>query len=172
LIVIGIVRNNQVMRVYGDLKGAKDDESRELIAEDEGLEAEYSDFRGTYLIVIGAIGMAIVIGLVVGALFLPGYPLSKYMSYEGCQSLAAMEPSNQWSWSIPPESGIWSFLCKALGACICRSLTAESNCFNYAVTMPSYSPNVWQGALKHPPASNQCLCCDGSICATIVNNEP
>lgn len=81
---MGVVRNNQVLRVYGDLKGAKDDESRELIAEDEGLEAEYSDFRGTYLIVIGAIGIAIVIGLVVGALFLPGYPLSKYMNYEGC----------------------------------------------------------------------------------------
>lgn len=31
MIVIGVVRNAQVMRVYGDLKGAKDDESREML---------------------------------------------------------------------------------------------------------------------------------------------
>ncbi len=84
MIVTGVVKNSQVMRVYADLKGATDDDAREIIASDEALEAEYSDQKNIAAIVVGSLGIALVIGLVVGTLFLPGYPLSKYMSYEGC----------------------------------------------------------------------------------------
>jgi hypothetical protein len=81
LIVAGVMRNKQVLRVYSDLKGAKDEEAQDLIANDEGLTEEYSKFRSTGLIVAGVFLILIVIGLAVGIMFLPGYPLGKYISY-------------------------------------------------------------------------------------------
>lgn len=75
------MRNKQVLRVYSDLKGAKDEEAQDIIANDEGLTEEYSKFKSTGLIVAGVFLILIVIGLTVGILFLPGYPLGKYISY-------------------------------------------------------------------------------------------
>jgi len=102
LIVIGATKNKQTMRLFAQIKNATDDESKELLEEDDALTPEYAPFRATGMIVAGSILIAVIIGLTVGALFLPGYPLSKYMSYAKCQQLAANDPSAQWSWSITP----------------------------------------------------------------------
>jgi hypothetical protein len=84
LIAVGVMKNKQVMRVYADVKNVTDEQDKELLADDDTLTPEYSPFRATGLIVAGSLVIAVVIGLVVGALFLPGYPLSKYMSYAKC----------------------------------------------------------------------------------------
>jgi hypothetical protein len=81
LIVAGTSRNRQVMRVYAELKGFKSEAQTESIEDQEQLEPEYSDFKATGLIAIGSIGIVLLAGLVLGIMFLPGYPLSKYMSY-------------------------------------------------------------------------------------------
>lgn len=81
LIVVGAMRNQQVMRIYGELKGAKDEESMQLLAEDEGLTEEYQKFKANGLIAGGVVLILVIAGLVVAMMFLPGFPLSKYMSY-------------------------------------------------------------------------------------------
>jgi hypothetical protein len=59
-----------------------------VLAEDDALAEEYGEYRSTGAIVAGVILLLIVIGLTIAILFLPGYPLSKYMSYAECQALA------------------------------------------------------------------------------------
>lgn len=84
LIVAGTNRNSQVLRVYAELKGFKSEAQIEAIEDNEQLEPEYAEFKQTGLIVLGSIGIVLLAGIVVAMLFLPGYPLSKYMSFEQC----------------------------------------------------------------------------------------
>jgi hypothetical protein len=170
LIVAGAQKNKQVFRLYAELKGAKSDRELEVLDEDDSLEEEYSKFRSTGLIVVGVIIILIVIALTVAMMFLPGFPLSKYLSYSQCQAIAASDPGGQWSWSIPPESGFYSFVCKALGACICRSYKNERLCLLYRITDTNYAPQPWRSALKKTTFSRTCSCCFNNQCGEALND--
>lgn len=89
LIVVGAQRNKQVWRLYAQAKGAKTELQQEMLGEQDALEPEYKDKYWSGLIAAGVLVILVLIGLVVGFLFLPGYPLSKYMSYSQCQALAS-----------------------------------------------------------------------------------
>lgn len=170
-IAVGARRNEMVYRVYAKEKGATEDDQVDALLEEPQLKAEYAPFLGGGAIALGTVGLLVLAGLVVGFMFLPGFPLSKYMSYGQCQALAAREPQNLWAWSLPPAPGFFKFACQAFGACLCRSTALESGCFKVALTQPQYQPNVWQAALKKPPVASSCLCCAGGQCATVVGDD-
>ena len=75
-------------------------------------------------------------------------------------------------WSLPPESGFYAWLCKAFGACLCRSPILESDCLALAKTLPGFAPNSWQGAKKNQSSYNSCLCCNQSMCTDFIDSLP
>jgi hypothetical protein len=171
MIVVGARKNSLVRDIYATLKGSKDDRDKEILVEDESLKEEYDKFNSTGLIVAGSFLLVIIVGLTIAIMFLPGYPLSKYLSYSQCQQIAQQDPNNQWSWSLPPQSGFWSFVCRALNACICRSYVLERDCLLYKIINTDYMPQPWQSALKNPPIGRQCLCCVGQMCGTVIDGQ-
>lgn len=71
-------------RLYAQTKGAKTELQQEMLGEQDALEPEYKGMYWSGMIAAGVIAILVLIGLVVAFMFLPGYPLSKYMSYSKC----------------------------------------------------------------------------------------
>jgi hypothetical protein len=101
------------------------------------------------------------VGVIIGFMFLPGYPFSKYLSYSECQQLNAKFPQDQWSWSTP-QSGS-DLLCKLFGACVCRSGIQEYNCQQYKNTSDSSATYNYDTSQKKNATKdvclNRCACC-------------
>jgi hypothetical protein len=101
------------------------------------------------------------IGLIVGIMFLKGYPLSSYLNYSQCSDLAKSDTYGGWAWSLPMvNSTFGNLFCRMFGACECRSLNRENDCAVAALTSPSegFVYNNQIAAKKHK--NNICACCN------------
>lgn len=108
------------------------------------------------------------VGIVIGFMFLPGYPFSKYLSYKECMQLAQLYPSDGWNWSSSQNSKK-DLLCKFFGACRCRSSVQEYNCAAYS-NQAEYDYDIAQKKNKEKNLCfNRCACClANGTCAGIV----
>lgn len=136
-------------------------------------EQKVKDRKRSYALPV--VLLLLLVGLVIGMLFLPGYPFSKYLSYEECMTLSKLYPSDNWNWSSSQDQKT-DLLCKWLGACKCRSYVQEFNCGMYAL-----DPNVINQKLnvtynydlvqKKNSGKNLCLNRCGCCVSGGVNNS-
>lgn len=121
----------------------------------ENLKLRTRSWAGPVIVLI------IFIGMVIGFMFLKGYPFSSYLSYSQCSDLAAKDIYGNWAWSLPyVKSTFGNLFCKMFGACECRSLNRENDCAVAALNSPSEGFVYNNQIASKKNKNNSCACCN------------
>jgi len=170
-VLIG-VNNKKAKDTQCELDGKKEgpDCDEYVISEmyQQNVSARQKSWAGPILVLL------LFIGLVIGFMFLKGYPFSSYLSYSQCSNLARSDPYGGWAWSLPYfKSTFGNLFCKMFGACECRSMTRETDCEVQSLSSnEGFVYNNQIAAKKH--TNNTCACCNqlGGCGKLDVNASP
>ena len=130
-------------------------------------ETKVKDRKRSYALPI--IILFILAGIVIGMLFLPGYPFSKFLNYKDCMELSKLYPTDNWNWSVSQNQKT-DLLCKLFGACRCRSFVQEHNCVLYAVYNPQNTGIYYDYDYVQKKNSTKNLCLNRCGCVIGLNN--
>lgn len=160
LVVVG-AHNHKAANTQCEIDGKKGDaECEEYKMSDMyqmNLKERKKSWAGPVIVLL------VFIGVIIGIMFLKGYPFSSYMSYSQCSDLAAKDPYGGWAWSLPYLKSSWAnFVCKWFGACECRSLNRENDCASAAITNPKMGFVYNDQIAARKNQQNTCACCNSS----------